>query len=253
MNSDPITGKVPENQDSSTRSYDLLNPEPQSPQGFEQNQTRQLPPLEHFQDENPTPQEGTAEDTSHRRTYVEDAPERSRSREIREWIISLVVAVALGLTLHFLVFQLVRVDGTSMTNTLGNNYIVFSTPATYMFRAPVRGEIVITQYPARLGEHFVKRVIGLPGETIEVKNGRVYINGNPLNEPYTKDETIDYEMEAVVIPQGFIFVMGDNRNNSNDSHSLSVGPIPLSYLQGKAHFILWPFSEFGALELPTYS
>ncbi len=172
-------------------------------------------------------------------------------RELLEWCIALVSALAVGLLLHFFVFQFVQVQGPSMQPTLYTGERLLCTPATYMFRSPVRGEIVITSYPNRGNDHFVKRVIALPGETISVHSGRVWIDGKSLDEPYIPEEIL-YEMDAMKIPEGYVFVMGDNRNDSSDSHSPQVGPLKISMLKGKAHFVVWPFSKMTRIQTPDY-
>ena len=106
---------------------------------------------------------------------------------------ALAIALAIGLFLHFLVFQLIQVEGPSMQPTLHTGQRMFCTPATYLLRKPVRGEIVITAYPNREGDNFVKRVVALEGETVAIHDGAVYINGVRLNEPYIKGE-IQYEI-----------------------------------------------------------
>jgi signal peptidase I len=173
-------------------------------------------------------------------------------KEALEWILSLVIALGVGLILHFFVFQLVRVDGPSMQPNLHTDQRMFCTPATYFFRKPVRGEVVITSFPNRPGETFVKRVIGLPGEKIAVHDGAVYINGTAISEPYIK-APIQYVMEETVVPQDSVFVMGDNRNDSSDSHDPSVGPLPLKMIKGKVHAVVWPISEFTIVPTPEYS
>ncbi len=103
-----------------------------------------------------------------------------------------------------------------MQPTLHTGQRMFCTPATYLLRKPVRGEIVITAYPNREGDNFVKRVVALEGETVAIHDGAVYINGVRLNEPYIKGE-IQYEMEEITVEEGHVFVLGDNRNDSSDS------------------------------------
>jgi signal peptidase I len=177
--------------------------------------------------------------------------ERSPRRELLEWSLALAIALAIGLFLHFLVFQLIRVDGPSMQPTLHTGQRMFCTPATYMLRKPVRGEVVITAYPHRDGDNFVKRVIGLPGERVSIHDGAVYIDGEPLDEPYIK-ETIFYDMDEITVPEDSVFVLGDNRNDSSDSHDTQVGALPLSMLKAKVHAVVWPLSEFKLIATPSY-
>jgi len=98
----------------------------------------------------------------------------------------------------------------------------------------------------------VKRVIALPGERVAVYDGAVYINGQALNEPYIK-EKIDYTMDEIVVEEGHVFVLGDNRNDSTDSHDPRVGTLPFSMLKGKVQAVIWPFNEFQLVSTPEYN
>ena len=166
-------------------------------------------------------------------------------RELLEWIVCIAIAVVAALIINKFVVCFIRVEGTSMVPTLQNGERLLVTPSSYRFRDPQRGEIVITHYPGR-SDRYVKRIIGLPGETIEVKDGCVWINGVPLAEPYA-DVLMTYGMEAQIIPEGHYFVMGDNRNGSTDSRDSGVGCVDEGYLLGKVVLGLWPPSGFGLL------
>lgn len=169
-------------------------------------------------------------------------------RELLEWIVCIAIAVVAALIINKFVVCFIRVEGTSMVPTLQNGERLLVTPSSYRFRDPQRGEIVITHYPGR-SDRYVKRIIGLPGETIEVKDGCVWINGVPLAEPYA-DVLMTYEMEAQIIPEGHYFVMGDNRNHSGDSHSSGIGPIDKNLILGHAHFVVWPLNQVRKLSQP---
>ncbi len=173
-------------------------------------------------------------------------------QEFIEWVVALAVAVVVGLVLHFLVFQLIRVDGPSMQPTLHTGQRMFSTPATYMLREPVRGEIIITSFPNRKGDYFVKRVIALPGERVAIYDGSVYINGERLNESYIKEE-IGYTMDEITVEEGHVFVLGDNRNDSTDSHDPRIGTLPYSMLKGKVQAVIWPLTEIQWVSTPEYN
>ena len=170
-------------------------------------------------------------------------------QELIEWVVALAIAAVVGLFLHFLVFQMIRVDGPSMQPTLHTGQRMFSTPATYLLREPVRGEIVITSFPNRTGDYFVKRVIALPGERVAIHDGAVYINGERLDEPYIK-ESIQYTMDEITVEDGHVFVLGDNRNDSSDSHDPRVGTLPFSMLKGKVQAVIWPLSEISWVTTP---
>ncbi len=117
----------------------------------------------------------------------------------------------------------------------------------YLFHMPRRGEIVVFEYPKDTTRDYIKRVIGLPGETVEIRNGQVLINGVPLFEPYLNDAARAQtgNMPPVQVPPNAVFVMGDNRGNSSDSRNW--GPLPLENIVGKAWIIYWPQQYWGII------
>ncbi len=186
------------------------------------------------------------------KTEKKKIDDQTIAREIMEWIVSIIVAVALVLVIHNYIGQLVRVDGASMQPTLFTDQRVLVTKIPYWNDNNIeRGDIVITKYPGSR-ENFVKRVIALPGDTIRISEGNLYINDVEINEPYIKEEMYTSYTETI-IPEGYYFVMGDNRNNSKDSRSSSVGALPREMIQGRAYAILWPFDQFEIIEHCEYS
>ncbi len=171
-------------------------------------------------------------------------------KEIKDWIVSLVAAVAVVLVIRTFLFTIIRVDGPSMSDTLLNGDRLFVTVLDVKLNGPDRFDVVILHYPNR-SENFVKRVIGVPGDTIEVKNGALTINGAAYDEPYLTPERIarfsrgasDF---SVTLGDDEYFVMGDNRDNSNDSRS--VGTIKRSMFVGKVRQIIWPFTRWDTIE-----
>ena len=116
----------------------------------------------------------------------------------------------------------------------------------YRFREPEKGEILVFQYPRDTSRDFIKRVIAVPGDTVEIKDGRVLVNDQVLSEDYILEKTRgDYPKSTV--PQGTVFVMGDNRNNSEDSRFADVGFVPDALIKGKAVLVFWPVSELKTL------
>ncbi len=172
-------------------------------------------------------------------------PKKSALRETVEWIITLAVAVGLALAIHRWVGQLVIVEGESMEPTLHNEERVLLGKVEYRSTTPKRGDIVVVKYPG-VKEDIIKRVVAVAGETITVHDGNVYIDGTRLDEPYIM-EPIEDETEATKVPEGTIFVMGDNRNNSMDSRSGSVGPIALDQVLGRAYVVVWPVGNWEKL------
>ena len=162
-------------------------------------------------------------------------------REVAEWVFSIVIAVALALLIHNFVFQIVRVDGPSMEPTLYTDERMAVTRFSFYFNSPQRGDIVVTKFPND-NRNYVKRVIGLPGETLEIKDRKLYIDGVVLEEPYIKEE-IYADYGPITIPEGKYMVMGDNRNDSRDSRYISIGPLEEKMIVGKSQYVVWPLGK----------
>jgi len=141
----------------------------------------------------------------------------------------------------------IRVDGFSMEPTLRNGEFVIVNKLAYKLGSPSIGDVIVFRYPRDPSQEFIKRVIGLPGDQVKVSNGQVYVNGKQLNEPYIATPP-RYNGEWVV-PAGGLFVLGDNRNNSSDSHSW--GGVPLGNIIGKALFVYWPPDQWGFITHPA--
>lgn len=160
--------------------------------------------------------------------------------------------MALGLALVIIIFlyQPVKVEGTSMAPLLSDQERIFINKFVYRFEPIDRGDVVVFWYPRDLSKSFIKRVVGLPGETIEIRSGHVYINGHADSEPYVPGNYLDGQSyPPVTIPPDCYYVMGDHRDSSNDSRMF--GPVPRQYIYGKAVFAYWPADHFGSLALPS--
>jgi signal peptidase I len=165
-------------------------------------------------------------------------------RELRELAETVLPAILIALLIHLFLAQATRVEGYSMEPTLHGQQRLVIEKLSYRLHPPRRGDIVVLRVPGYGREMLIKRVIGLPGETIEVRGGQVLIDGVPLAEPYLRTVTRgDYPPTR--IPADAVFVMGDNRNNSNDSRAF--GPIPLDAIVGKAWLRYWPPGEIGVV------
>ena len=170
----------------------------------------------------------------------------SLGEEARDWIISIVVAVVLAFLIRTFIVELYIVDGPSMRPTLESHERLVVNKFIYRFRPPERGEILVFRYPRDPSRDFIKRVIAVPGDSIEIKDHRVFVNDQLLNEPYILEKTLSTYPKAVV-PEGTIFVMGDNRNNSEDSRFVDVGFVPYDLIKGKAVLVFWPVDSFKTL------
>ena len=135
----------------------------------------------------------------------------------------------------------IRVDGESMVPTLVSGEYVIVSRLSYRFGTPQRGDIIVFHFPRNPQEEYIKRVIGLPGDEVQVKDGQVYINRQLLDESYLKVK-MDYT-GTWSVPAGQLFVLGDNRNNSSDSHDW--GTVPMDYVVGKALLVYWPPLDWG--------
>lgn len=156
-------------------------------------------------------------------------------RFFREVFDVLIVALILYILINSISAR-VRVDGSSMEPTLVHGELILVNKMSYVFGELERGDIIVFHHPAGIEEDLIKRVIGVAGDTVQVQNNQVYVNGLPLNEPYIS-QAPTYSGEWLV-PDGFLFVLGDNRNNSNDSKDW--GLLPIENVVGKAVLIYWP-------------
>lgn len=170
----------------------------------------------------------------------------SLGEEAKDWCISILVAVALTMIIRTFIVELYLVEGPSMRPTLQSGERLAVNKFIYRFRAPERGEILVFRYPRDPSRDFIKRVIAVPGDTIEIKDGRVFVNGQLMNEPYILSKTRG-NYPIATVPEEHIFVMGDNRNNSEDSRFADVGFVPFDLLKGKAMIVFYPFDRFRSL------
>ena len=149
--------------------------------------------------------------------------------------------------------QRTEVDGSSMEPTLTNGDNLIVDKLSYRFRDPERFDIIVFPYKHKAKTYYIKRIIGLPGETVQIdEQGNIYINGEILSESYGREiikaEYIGLAAEPIVLGEDEYFVMGDNRNNSTDSRYPQVGNIKREDIIGRAWVRLWPFSSFGILK-----
>lgn len=164
----------------------------------------------------------------------------------------LCVLGAVWLVITF-VGQRTEVEGASMENTLHNGDNLIVDKLSYRFRDPERFDIIVFPFQYQANTYYIKRIIGLPGETVQImEDGSIYINGEKMEESYGREviqpETIGRAAEPIVLGEDEYFVMGDNRNNSSDSRTDIVGNIKREDIIGKAWLRIWPLSDFGVLK-----
>jgi signal peptidase I len=182
------------------------------------------------------------EESRKSRVETRETNRNEKNKEIREWIVSIVIAVVLALLIRTFLFEFIRVDGPSMEPTLYTGYQVMINKVEYRLHPPERGDIIVCQYPGRTA-NYVKRIVAVENQVVEVRNQKVYIDGKPVEEKYIKEPIFENTV-AVKVPAGSVFVMGDNRNDSMDSRDATIGPISRTMILGKADGIIWPFQAF---------
>ncbi len=168
---------------------------------------------------------------------------------LRDLIETMVLVTIAFLVVNALIGRF-RIEQVSMQPNLHEGEYVIVDKVSYAFRQPERGEIVVLKNPNPGQPDLIKRVIGLPGETIDVRGGQVYVNSQPLTEPYIK-QPMASDYQAKELQAGQYFVMGDNRNNSEDSRIF--GARPAGDIVGRALIIYWPPADWQILSRPSYA
>jgi len=164
------------------------------------------------------------------------------------WARDLVISVVLAIFVILFIYQPVKVEGTSMMPTLDDQERIFINKFVYRFHfgSIDRGDTVVFWFPGDPTKSYIKRVIGMPGDRVEVDQGKVIVNGQALVENYVPPEFRDQtSMAERVVPADQYFVLGDHRSSSNDSRAW--GMVPRRYIYGKAVFIYWPLDKMGLL------
>lgn len=169
-------------------------------------------------------------------------------REIMEWIIVIEVAVVLAVTLNMFVIVNAIIPSASMEPTVMTGDRIFGNRLAYLKSEPKRGDIIIFKFPDDENELFIKRIIGLPGDTVEMVNGEVFVNGEALDESSYIVTRPEGNYGPYAVPEDSYFVMGDNRNNSADSRFWKNTFVRRDKILGKAAFRYFPLSEMGKIE-----
>ena len=203
----------------------------------------------------------------------EEAPQKKKHSFWRELPVLIVIAFVVALLIKTFLLQAFYIPSASMEPTLVEGDRVLVEKLSYRWGEPERGDVVVFEkefgtailaqeddpfwediasalkglfgFPTGGTQDFIKRVIAVEGDTVEGREGRVYVNGEPIDEPYLAEGTETSPFGAVEIPKDMIFVMGDNRGNSDDSRAF--GPIPVDEVVGHAFLLLWPPSDFDTL------
>jgi signal peptidase I len=164
------------------------------------------------------------------------------------WLRDLMLSVVIAVVIILFLYQPVKVEGTSMMPALEDQERIFINKFLYRFGFGdiERGDTVVFWFPRDPSKSYIKRVIGVPGDVVEVQDGQVRLNGRPVEEPYVPDEFRDrMTVPATRVPGDSFYVMGDHRSSSNDSRAWGV--VPRRFIYGKAVFVYWPLEKMGVL------
>ncbi|WP_054957799.1 signal peptidase I [Paenibacillus dakarensis] len=189
-----------------------------------------------------------------------EQPDKKKKNEIVEWIKALLIALILVVLIRWLLFQPFIVQGPSMQPTFVTGQKIIVNEILYDIRKPQRGEVIVLHVPSE-GRDFIKRVIAVAGDTVQVEGDKVIVNGKQVNETYIQEAVDQAHAEDRLynslnfpnndfpdgkVPEGHVFVMGDNRSNSTDSRM--IGYIPLEDIVGRAELIFWPLKDIGMIK-----
>jgi signal peptidase I len=165
---------------------------------------------------------------------------------IGTWLRDLLISVAVSIFIIVFVYQPVKVEGTSMMPGLDDQERIFINKYVYRWEPIERGDIIVFRYPRDPSKSYIKRVIGVAGDHVQIDDGRVFVNGERLSEPYVPgDFRDDRSYSETVVPPHSFFVLGDHRNRSSDSREF--GAVPEKFIYGKAVFVYWPMERIGKL------
>ncbi|MEX2160478.1 MAG: signal peptidase I [Anaerolineales bacterium] len=177
---------------------------------------------------------------------IEETPPSPARRILVEVIETIVLALALFFAINFITAR-IRVEGSSMEPNFHDGDYVIVNRLAYSLGEIQRGDVIVFPYPLNPEEDYIKRVVGLPGDHVAMYSGVVYINGQSIDETYVNDAAVR-DLAELIVPEGHVYVLGDNRNASSDSRTW--GPLPVADIIGKAVFRYFPFNTIGVVEHP---
>lgn len=172
-------------------------------------------------------------------------------KEAIEWIKSILLAIVIAVVIKTFIFNTTYVLGNSMYPTLHERDRLFANKIPLYFSGPDRGDIVVLEAPDAPNKDYIKRVIGIGGDTVAIIDGKVYLNGKILEEDYIEEDSYThvYSENYWEIPEGYVFVLGDNREEGASKDSRYFGCIPLDSIKGIANFRYFPFNDrFGKIK-----
>jgi signal peptidase I len=167
--------------------------------------------------------------------------------DVQVWLRDIFFSIAIAAVVIVFLYQPVKVEGTSMLPWLQDQERIFVNKFVYRFEEIARGDIIVFRFPLDPSKSYIKRVVGLPGDIVEIDEGRLVINHQEVPEPYVLQSFRDHtSARPLVVPEGEYYVLGDHRNTSNDSRTW--GTVARKHITGKAVFAYWPLDRFGVLE-----
>jgi signal peptidase I len=164
-----------------------------------------------------------------------------KKNELLEWLKAILIAIVAAFIIRTFLIDNIEINQISMNPTFYEGDRVIISKISYHFSTPKMGDIIVFT-PPNQKQPYIKRVIGIGGDTVAIEDGKLYVNGKIIEEPYIKEEMMQ-DFEETHEPEGTVFVMGDNRNYSKDSRSPSVGFIPVENIWGKVKLRYWPLSK----------
>jgi len=174
-----------------------------------------------------------------------------------DFLQGIVVVLAIMVMIYLFVMSPQEINGASMEPNFHNGEYILTNKIEYKLKDPSRGDVVVFKSPRNKEIDYIKRVIGLPGDTVSLNDNALFVNGEKVDEPYLASDVVIFggsylrEGEEIVVPEGMYFVVGDNRPHSSDSREF--GPVPKEDFIGKALLRYWPFSEFLVIPQPDYN
>lgn len=181
---------------------------------------------------------------------MDEKQKNSLKKEINEWLKSIAFALVIAILIKTFLFNTTYVLGYSMYPTLHERDRLFTNKIAYIIGEPIRGDIVVLKAPDDPSKDYIKRVIGVAGDKIEIIDGKIYVNNQLFVEDYISEDayTHSYDNNLWEIPKGYVFVLGDNRNKGASKDSRYLGVISIKSIKGKASYRYFPFdNRFGSL------
>ena len=167
--------------------------------------------------------------------------------DVRAWVRDIFLSLSIAAVVIVFLCQPVKVEGTSMLPQLADKQRIFVNKFLYRIDSIQRGDVIVFKFPEDPSRSYIKRVVALPGEAVEIRDGTVLIDGRTLSEPYVLSRYRDRSSQpSLVVPGGEYYVLGDHRNTSNDSRTW--GTVAQSFVTGKAVFAYWPLERFGVVQ-----